>query len=179
MLEGNTVNLRPIERSDLHNMVVWRNKSRVLRAFFSQRSLTMSEQERWYEEYCRREEDTLFIVETKEGKPIGTVGLSNIDPVNRSAEFGRLMIGEDDELGKSYASDATRTLVRFGFVELSLNRIWLEVFAWNQQAIILYGRCGFWQEGVKRQAILAGGVFHDVVLMSVLRDDLLGQKLGE
>lgn len=175
MIAGKIVNLRPIERGDLPAMVAWRNNPRVLRAFFTQSRLTMQDQEVWYEKYCSRQDEKLFVIETKERKAVGTIGLSKIDRINRSAELGRLMIGDDDEIGNGFALDAVRTVVGFAFSQLNLNRIWLEVFSWNLAAINVYIRCGFRQEGIKRQAVLVDGKFQDVILMSLLREDLLDQ----
>ena len=82
-----------------------------------------------------------------------------------------MLIGDPRFRGKGYGTDATRTLISFAFNTLGLNRLILEVFAWNAPAIRLYRRCGFAKEGVLRRSRFSGGAFHDTVLMSLLREE--------
>ena len=51
-----------------------------------------------------------------------------------------------------------------------LTRIELEVLADNDRAIGLYRAFGFEQEALKRRAMRFDGVYHDALLMSLLRD---------
>ena len=64
-----------------------------------------------------------------------------------------------------------QTLLRFGFEQLNLNRICLRVFAENERAIRLYEKTGFQHEGRWRQAEYRHGRYHDMLWMSVLRDE--------
>ena len=61
-------------------------------------------------------------------EPIGTVGLHDLDLVNGNAEFG-IMIGVKSEWDKGYGTDALRAISDFGFGELRLERIELQVYA--------------------------------------------------
>lgn len=80
-------------------------------------------------------------------------------------------IGEKECWGRGYGTDALRTLVRFGFEEMNLNRIALDVYDFNERAIASYLKCGFIEEGRRRQDIYKGGRHIDVVMMALLRDD--------
>ena len=64
---------------------------------------------------------TFVICLAEDERPIGEVMLADIDHVNGSAEIG-IFIGEPDEWGKGYGTDAVRALVDFGFAELRLER---------------------------------------------------------
>jgi RimJ/RimL family protein N-acetyltransferase len=64
-----------------------------------------------------------------------------------------------------------RQLVRYGFDELDLHRIYLHVFATNDPAIHLYERFGFRREGVLREAALIEGAWTDVLVMALRRHD--------
>jgi RimJ/RimL family protein N-acetyltransferase len=65
-----------------------------------------------------------------------------------------------------------RLLVKHGFETLNLNRIYLQVFANNPRAIRAYEKAGFIHEGRKRQAEFRDGQYIDVLLMSILRDEI-------
>ena len=64
------------------------------------------------------------------------------------------------------------------FVELGLNRVELAVRADNRRALRSYARRGFRVEGRRRQAMRQNGHFHDMVLMSMLRDEYLRESAG-
>jgi RimJ/RimL family protein N-acetyltransferase len=67
-----------------------------------------------------------------------------------------------------------RLMVNYGFKELNLHRIELDVFAFNTRAIRVYENIGFKREGLLRDTLFYDGEFHDTVLMSILEDDWLG-----
>jgi ribosomal protein S18 acetylase RimI-like enzyme len=67
--------LRCIGPGDLENMRRWKNANRS--SFFHQAEISVDQQERWYHDYCLREDDYMFVVEEKapEGfRPVGCVG---------------------------------------------------------------------------------------------------------
>ncbi len=54
---------------------------------------------------------------------------------------------------------------------MGLHRIHLSVFAGNRRGLRCYEKCGFQREGLQRKAFLKRGVWIDVVLMAVLREE--------
>jgi RimJ/RimL family protein N-acetyltransferase len=107
-----------------------------------------------------------------EERSIGTVFLRGVDKVNGSGTVG-IFLGDRRYLGKGYGTDALNALVDFGFGELRLERIELEVFDYNLRAIRSYEKAGFQTDAVLRRARFHRGAHHDVHLMSILRDDWL------
>lgn len=170
MICGEKVNLRPLECTDLPQLVAWRNDPEIFRGFFTPFPLSLSAQDAWFEDLLKREDKKLFIIENKQGTAAGTVGFDHINWKNQRAEFGNMLVAKEHR-GQGYAYDATKVALRFGFDQMNLNRIYLEVYAWNQSAVRLYQKCGFQIEGVLRQAYYAEGKFQDVVLMSVVREE--------
>jgi len=169
MLCGEKVNLRPIERADLPQLVTWRNDPEIFRGFFTTFPLSLSGQDAWFEDLLRRQDKKLFIIESKQETAVGTVGFDHIDWKNQKAEFGNMLVAKEHR-GQGFASDATKTALRFGFDHMNLNRIYLEVYAWNEGAVRLYQKCGFQVEGALRQAYYSEGKFNDTVLMAIVRD---------
>jgi RimJ/RimL family protein N-acetyltransferase len=93
-----------------------------------------------------------------------------IDQKARSVEIG-IMIGEKDYWNKGHGTEAMRTMCRYGFEELNLNRIWLRVFDTNPRARKAYEKAGFVYEGTLRQAEYKHGRYIDVHIMSILKSD--------
>jgi RimJ/RimL family protein N-acetyltransferase len=89
-----------------------------------------------------------------------------------------IFIGDPADTGKGYGSDALRAIVSFGFAELRLERIWLDVYAYNDAARRVYDRVGFVHEGTLRHALYRNGAFQDVHRMSILREEWAAQSRG-
>ena len=67
-----------------------------------------------------------------------------------------------------YGSDALRTLIKYGFNDLNLNKIWCEVYT-NNDALDIYRHIGFKDEGLIRQHYFNDGKYWDSNLLSLLR----------
>jgi RimJ/RimL family protein N-acetyltransferase len=65
-------------------------------------------------------------------------------------------------------------LLRVAFEELSLHRVALNVFDFNQAAIRCYQRAGFLIEGVSRQTCRVGNDYWDACVMSILEHEYRG-----
>jgi RimJ/RimL family protein N-acetyltransferase len=81
------------------------------------------------------------------------------------------MIGSE-HVDRGYGTDAVRLLTRYGFREMGLNRIEIQVHAFNQRARAVYRKIGYREEGVRRETVFHDGRFHDQVIMSALARDL-------
>jgi ribosomal-protein-alanine N-acetyltransferase len=100
---------------------------------------------------------------------IGSVGLRDIDPEHSQAELG-FWIGRE-WWGHGYAREAATAVIQFGFASLGLNRIYAHHMARNPAAGKVLRASGMRQEGVLRQRVRKWGVYEDVVLYGIIRDD--------
>ncbi|MGY4706330.1 GNAT family N-acetyltransferase [Candidatus Bipolaricaulota sp. J31] len=165
--------LRAIERDDIPRFLRWFNDPEIRRHLTMFRPLSRAEEERWVESLLSRRDDIVLAIEVKGGDGwvhIGNMGLHRIDWKNRAATLG-IVIGEKSYWDKGYGAEAVRTMLRYAFLELGLNRVELEVFSFNLRALRCYQKAGFKREGVRRQALFRDGKFHDVILMGILRSE--------
>ncbi len=100
---------------------------------------------------------------------IGGIGLRDIDREHLQAELG-MWIGVP-WWGRGYALEATRALVDYGFGQLGLNRIHAHHLTRNPASGRVLTKAGFQREGLLRQRVRKWGVFEDVVLLALLRQD--------
>jgi RimJ/RimL family protein N-acetyltransferase len=100
-------------------------------------------------------------------QPIGTVGLRDVDLRNGTAEF-TIGIGEPEQRGKGYGTEATRLLLDYAFSVLGLHNVMLRVMAFNPIAMRTYRRVGFREIGRRRNAHWMGGQAWDMVYMDIL-----------
>jgi [ribosomal protein S5]-alanine N-acetyltransferase len=112
---------------------------------------------------------------TADGKHIGWIDLKNIDSLNKHAELG-ITIGDKNDWGKGYGIAAMNEMLKFGFQELGLNKIWLRVEVDNEKAISSYKRAGYVEEGILRQDRLRKGTYVDRLRMSILKEEFLKGK---
>ncbi|MCP2261663.1 Protein N-acetyltransferase, RimJ/RimL family [Streptoalloteichus tenebrarius] len=114
----------------------------------------------------------LFAIETiTGGKLIGCTTLRDATPETARAELD-IYIGEKDQWGSGYGTDALRTVCRYGFDAMRLHSIALWVVAENEAAIHVYQKVGFRVDGRHRDAHRGVGRWHDLILMSLLEGEL-------
>ncbi len=123
----------------------------------------------------RRDNGFEFALRTLEdNRFIGFTALYRIEWNNRSARLA-IGIGEDKDRGQGYGSDALALIIRYGFHELNLNRIALEVIEYNEAARRAYLKAGFREEGRQRSAVLRDGTHYDLISMSILAEEWAAQ----
>ncbi len=177
VIRGERVYLRASERSDVPTFVRWFNDSETLSYLSMRAPMSEAGEEQWFTQMLKQEgKDAYHFVmcRIEDDKPIGTIGLFHVDTVNGSAGIG-IGIGEKALWGQGYGTDAMNALLDFGFGQLRLERMWLEVVDFNARARRSYEKCGFVLEGTERRAMFKRGQFHDVHLMSILRDEWAAQ----
>jgi RimJ/RimL family protein N-acetyltransferase len=178
ILRGERVYLRPAERSDLPTFVRWLADAETKRFLALRAPFSLAMEEKWFDtlvEQQGRDRYHFVICLLEDGRPIGATDLREINLENGSAAFG-IMIGEKDRRGRGYGTDALNALCDFGFGQLRLERIELDVYEANMPAQRSYEKAGFRVEGVLRHGHFADGQFMDVVRMSLLREDWLHQE---
>jgi RimJ/RimL family protein N-acetyltransferase len=153
--EAGRIRLRLLEERDLSRTLTWRNQDHVRRWFFASDRLTPEQHAGWFARYMERDDDFVFIIEDTHGgvRPIGQAAIYNIDWLRRTAEFGRLMIGEADAAGRGLARAATAALVDLARDQLGLCDLYLEVIPSNFRAIRVYESCGFEAAGGTDEAL--------------------------
>lgn len=101
---------------------------------------------------------------------IGDIGLDALDFPKRDSFVG-IGIGEREDWGRGYGTDAMRVILRYAFTEFNLHRVSLTVFEYNPRAIQSYVKAGFREEGRLRQRFLRDGQYWDVIFMGILRSE--------
>lgn len=107
-----------------------------------------------------------FAIEREDGVLMGYTSLKRVEPEDRNAEFG-IALGPE-YWNQGYGTDATRTMLRFAFMEINLHRVLLRVLDDNARARRVYEKCGFVVEGRLREARFSNGRWHDKIVMGIL-----------
>jgi RimJ/RimL family protein N-acetyltransferase len=107
----------------------------------------------------------------EDNRLLGDIGLDVINDWGSRDSFVGLGIGDRNDWGKGYGTDAMKIILRFAFTELNLRRVTLTVFEYNPRAIRSYEKTGFQHEGRLRGALLRDDKRWDMLYMSILRDN--------
>ena len=112
----------------------------------------------------------LMMLDRGSGRIVGSIGLFHADWEVRSAEIGYGVRG--DERGQGYATEALAALARWVLTEGGIQRAWLTANTDNPASLRVAEKAGFHREGTLRRAGLEDDGLHDLVLFSLLDDEL-------
>ena len=172
MLRGERVVLRPTERADLQQL--WTLLEDLEVSVLADAGPPVPDSLATYEERFDRTakdppKDQIWLTMEVDGQVIGDAGLVGIDYFNQRCELG-ISLGRD-YWGKGYGQEGVRVLVGYAFSYLKMNRVELRVLADDPRAVGAYRKAGFIEEGRLRDYDWVGGEFHDVLVMSVMREE--------
>jgi RimJ/RimL family protein N-acetyltransferase len=173
-IAGRKVLLDVIDLGDVAAYARWVNDPEVQSYLNRPWPISLQEEERRLRALVAAEDAVGFAVKHREsGRLIGRTAIWNIHRVNRSGLF-TILIGEPEMRSRGFGREATALTTIYAMDTLRLNRLELEVFAYNERALRVYEGLGFRQEGTRREARLHQGVWHDALLMSILAREWRG-----
>lgn len=108
----------------------------------------------------------LAVVDKATGECVGEVVFNERNEPTRSCNFRTILgpRGQDRGLG----TESIRMFIGYGFEQLGLHRVSLEVINFNPRARRVYDKVGFVAEGVLREEHRWGDEWIDVTVMSIL-----------
>ena len=124
IIETKRLILRPMTEHDAALVVKWRNNPHVSSMNLqATKKLTIEDHLAWFNSSRQNRVDYIIVIKSNK-KPIGSVSMywpSSIGLQN-SGESGRY-IGDIEELGKGYATEAAEAWIDFAFTKLFLNSV--------------------------------------------------------
>mgnify|MGYP001281095530 CR=1 FL=1 len=168
------ITLRAIEESDLELVREMMNDPEI-ESMTGGYSFPISEyqQKKWFENLLTNNQEVRTIIETKDFGAIGLVMLTDIDWKNRNAQFHSKIATSKNLRGKGYGTKATKALVKYAFEQLNLNLIYSEILKYNLPSQKAKEKCGFRKDGVLRNRIYKNGKYHDLVIWSIQKGELI------
>jgi [ribosomal protein S5]-alanine N-acetyltransferase len=121
--------------------------------------------------YDERKAVNFAITYREQGYLIGGISLENINLTYESAEIG-YWLGKS-YWHKGYCTEAARTVLKYGFEVLGLNRIFAMHMTRNPRSGNVMQKIGMKHEGHMRQQWKRWGKFEDVEMYATLRSDFL------
>lgn len=170
MSAPSTIDLTPLQESDLPVLYRWINDREQVLLNGPYRPISPAQHQRWFEDIQRQTDVVIFAIRLQPSQElIGSCQLRGINLVHRTAEL-QIRIGDVSARGRGYGTEAVQRLVAFGFRDLNLHRISLTVFSHNAAAQRVYEKAGFVREGLLKQAAFIDGNHVDLVVMAIVND---------
>lgn len=179
-LTGEQIVLRPVAVADAPGLVKLLYDPEVRRLTGTHGSVRPGVLERAEQHYGSRAEQhdelNLAIVHQQTGDFLGEVVLDKLEAHNRCCNFRIALVGPE-AFGRGYGAEATRLILAHAFETVGLNRVELQVYAFNPRARRVYERVGFVHEGTKRQALRWDDEWVDAECMALLAEDWSGHRV--
>ncbi|MCX6813136.1 MAG: GNAT family N-acetyltransferase [Candidatus Azambacteria bacterium] len=144
------ITFRPHTRDDIPFRVIWLNNKKATKYTLDNpdHKTTVKEQSQWFDNYEQelRLKRKKFFTILYDNRPVGFMGLSNINPKKKIAEIF-ILIGDDGHRGKGIGKFSIKYLIEIAFKKMGLERLKLEVNKLNYPAIKLYENLGFQKTG--------------------------------
>lgn len=169
-LVGERIYLSPRNVEDVEIFTEWLNDFYITDyTGRSYQTLTL-QGEKAYLENEQNDKNVFAIIDLQTDEMIGTVGLHNIDHINRTATLG-IFIGNKNYWSKGYGTEAIKLILDFGFNYLNLNNIHLDLMEFNVRALKCYEKCGFKEIGRRRKCKFINGKYYDSISMDILAEE--------
>jgi len=175
MIIGKKVILRAISKEDLPQLMKWRNRSDFRKHFREYRELNIQMQENWFNNFVVNDKNTIMfaaISNDEKQELLGCCGLCYINWIQRFADLS-LYIGWNNSYIDScgFAEEACRLLFGYAFGELCMNKIWTEIYEFDNLKNELYLKLGFQQDGLLRENYYYENKWWNSRIMSLLAHD--------
>ncbi|MCA9802629.1 MAG: GNAT family N-acetyltransferase [Cyanobacteria bacterium HKST-UBA02] len=158
VLDSERLYLRPVSIADVSDRYcAWLNDREVnqfLETRFSEQTLESIRE--FVASKVNLDEEPFFAICLKDGdRHIGNIKLGPISRYHNHADIS-LFIGERDQWGKGFASEAIAAITKYAFDERGLNKLRAGCYARNHGSARAFEKCGYVREG-----LLKGYLFED------------------
>ncbi len=144
--------IRKFQEKDIPYKVQWINDKENNKYLHYDLPLREDKTKVWFKNIQNRNDRRDYTI-TCNDKPVGLIGLLNIDEKNRKAEY-YICLGGDKYKGKGIAGIATDLLIKKAYEELRLIRIYLYTEVGNVQAQRFFEKVGFKREGLLKNDLI-------------------------
>lgn len=143
--EFDNIRLRPLGVDDIELLRKWRNDKSQTTFLRNIGEISVEAQKKWFKSYLEDDSQIIFAIEeTKElHRMVGSVALYEINKANRTAEIGKIQIGDSSAHGKGIGYKSFLLAMSIGFRYLSIREFHLDVHQQNIAALSIYVKAGF------------------------------------
>lgn len=169
---GYGVQLGALEHGHVERIRKWRNDAKIYKWTRQFEPITHMHHMKWYESLCGDPSRKMMLVSKKDAAGgelvLGVAGLTDVDYVNRHAEFSLYI--DPKQQRKGYGEAALKTLFDYGFRVLNLNKIYGETFSNNVDAIACFRKIGMDLVGTRSSHYFRDGEWLNAIMFEIFED---------
>jgi RimJ/RimL family protein N-acetyltransferase len=171
MICDDGIGLRLVLADDLPLLECWRDDESARAMFYSLALTSETALHNWLKALLGDPTRMRFMIQRlKDSATIGIIGLEHIDYRNQVAELAGLIIAPS-ERKQGWGAKALGVLIRYGFDDLNLHRLYARLYDSNRAARCVAEKVGLQNEGVARQSVFYNWKYEDIVYMAILREE--------
>ena len=163
-----SIKLREVVITDLEMIRKWRTLPEVTKFMYTTPKLTMEDQLKWFDKISNSKTEKYWIIQLDDTLDVGLLSINNIDKINSQCSWA-YYIADMSARGRGLAKILECNIYDYVFDYLNLNKLWCEVFKFNDMVISLHQKFGSEIEGEFQEHIYKENEFHDVVRMAILK----------
>ncbi|SDB84839.1 GNAT family N-acetyltransferase [Williamwhitmania taraxaci] len=175
LLQSAHIRLRAIEPSDIELLYSWENNMKIWAVSntltpFSKYLLKKYIESAHIDIYEAKQ--LRLIIEAKDQSsfmfhPVGAIDLFDFDPFHSRAGIG-ILIHNEEERNKGYASESIRLLTKYAFETLQLHQLYCNVAATNTASLQIFQKMGFKIVGIKEQWLKTQNGWMDELMLQMV-----------
>ncbi|MDO8557551.1 MAG: GNAT family protein [Candidatus Jorgensenbacteria bacterium] len=171
-LRGKKVTLRPVVKEDVPRFLVWINDPDVRQYLSMYLPVMEADEQAWFENLSKSKETDIVFLIIADDQPIGCMGIHRINWKDKTAITGAF-IGEKKYWGKGYGTEAKMLLLNYAFNSLNLRKVCASVLSFNGRSHAYQLKCGYKEEGRRKQQVYKNGRYWDEIFTAVFKKDWL------
>lgn len=165
------IRLRALEPEDLELLYEWENDNSYWMISNTTTPFSKYTLKRYLKNSHKNIYETgqlrLMVEISGEKKTIGTIDIFDFDPFHKRAGIG-ILIADDKERRKGYATMALKCLIEYCFKTLQLHQLYCNILANNCESIDLFRKLGFSEAGLKKDWIKTVEGYNDEYLFQLI-----------
>lgn len=167
-LDGSAFRLRPVRLEDAGFIVELRTGDPNRTKYLHPIPPDISRQREWIAAYLQREHDYYWIIEARESRQgEGAVGIYDMDPAGRSAEWGRWVLRP----GSLAAPESVLLVYRAAFEVLNLDSVGPCTIVDNTRVVSFHDSCGLPRTAYLEKHYHLGGRDYDAIRHTCTKED--------
>lgn len=182
---GETIELTALDpEKDAAALSAWTHDQKFSRYLFNKpsRPFAVHEVKKKVKEDLKAadEKKNTFIFAVRKKGQADLVALIELGPIQGTQQVGRFMLNfASPEHLREFGAELIQMALRYGFMELSLHRIWTCLPSWCVDEVQLFESAGFLRETQRREACFYEGRYYDELGYALLKPDYKKQKAVE
>lgn len=170
LMKNDSIELRPLEPTDLDTLYNWENDSTLWVVSDTVAPYSRAALWQYLENYTgdifAQRQLRLMITLAGDGTPVGTIDFLNFDPLNNRAELGLFIAAE--HRGQGLGRQALELLTAYAREHLGLRQLYVFIALDNTVCLKMFEDYGYRRVGVIQSWVKRGSTYRDVALLQMV-----------